>query len=105
MKNKWLAAFLNVIPGLGYLYLETRTPFAVLLISFLPVTIVLSAIGAAIDPTWANSGADDVYRGWDAIMLLPVLIPFMVDAFFETGRVNTLRMAKQTKKQAAKSSR
>jgi hypothetical protein len=93
MKNKWLASVLNVLPGLGYLYVGTRTPFAVLLLAYWVVAIA----GGMIDPTWADLGSDIPSRGWDAVMIAATFLPFVVDAYFEAIRVNK-EVSKATKK-------
>lgn len=87
MKNKWLAAALNILPGAGYLYLGVRTPFAVLLLLMLPVVI----IAGVADPAISNSSDSSSTLSWGIIaILLTPMIAFMVDAFNEAGRVNNV---------------
>lgn len=84
MKNKWLAAALNIVPGIGYLYGGTRVPFGVLLLMIWPISI----IGATIDPTWVESGAELPWMTMDWITLAAAEIPFIVDAYLEVERNN-----------------
>lgn len=91
MKNKWLAAFLNILPGAGYLYLGVRIPFAVILLLMLPVVI----FAGIADPALSSPSSDSSSGfSWGVILiLLTPAIAFVVDAFNEAGRVNGLRSA------------
>ncbi|MET1033063.1 MAG: hypothetical protein ABWX94_01025 [Candidatus Saccharimonadales bacterium] len=87
MKNKWLAGFLNIVPGLGYLYAGTRTPFALLLLAFWPVLIISLFLVA---PLPADSYYAEVPMGfWDFAPFLVVPIAFMTDAFNEVAESKT----------------
>ena len=83
MKNKWLAAILNILPGLGYLYLGVRTNFAAILLLLLPTVI----FAGSLDPTL--SSGPDTGLSWGTILILAIpMIAFMVDAYSEANRVN-----------------
>lgn len=88
MKNKWLAAFLNLIPGLGYLYVGTRTIFALLLLLPWPLFVM----GTLIDSGW--SGTDAPWRAMDWIMVAAAEAPFVVDAYMEAQRVGRKKRSK-----------
>jgi hypothetical protein len=83
MKNKWVAALLNILPGLGYLYLGVRTNFAAILLLLLPAAI----FAGTLDPT-LSSGPNTGFS-WGTILILAVpMIAFMVDGYSEANRVN-----------------
>jgi hypothetical protein len=90
LKNKWLAAILNILPGAGYLYLGVRTPFAVVLLLMLPVALIAGTADPALNGSNANT---PISWGIFAILATP-LIAFVVDAFNETKRANELLSAK-----------
>ena len=39
-KNKWIAAGLNIIPGVGYVYLQKNMPLAIGLLAIWPLSII-----------------------------------------------------------------
>ena len=78
-KNKWLAASLNLLPGLGYLYLGKRATFAVLLLS----TCMICILGAIVDPAWAESYAAIPIKGWDIAVIIVSEAAFAIDAYNE----------------------
>ncbi|HEX8182180.1 MAG TPA: hypothetical protein VF575_01105 [Candidatus Saccharimonadales bacterium] len=84
MKNPTIATILNIIPGLGYIYIGgTKRIFGILLLT----TLVL-AVAAMFDPLLAVS-PDDPYlnagfRVWDILSFLCFILPiaaFMYDAY------------------------
>lgn len=78
MKNKWLAAILNILPGAGYLYTGTRTPFAVILLSLLPATVVVGLT----DPYMQTTETTDTTMSWGVIVILLIpTIALMVDGY------------------------
>jgi hypothetical protein len=81
-KNKWLAAILNLIPGIGYLYVGTRIPFGVLLLSMWPIGI----IGGIVEPEWLNT----TYRMFttDYVIYAAGALGFVVDAYLEAEMLN-----------------
>ena len=84
MKNKWLAAVLNLIlPGVGYIYIgESRVVFGVMLL----ISEIASFFIGFLSPS-----ADSATFSW--FNLIPVVafsVAFVVDAFLEAGRVNKL---------------
>lgn len=72
MKNPISAAVLNVIPGLGYLYLAQRKVFAVLLL----LSTAVSSI-----PFFVFFQSYQVTDGWIIASSTIVQIAFMVDAY------------------------
>jgi len=88
MKNKWLAAALNLIVGLGYIYLGgIRRVFGIMmLVSW--VSIMLASI--AFSPYSTDSvSTSTLVLGWFTIFMF--VLPFVVDAFLEAQRINKER--------------
>src|SRR6266571_6685632 len=82
MKNKWLAAALNLIPGIGYIYLgETRIVFGVMLLLFWVAYIA----AFMLDPM---PGGSVPFTPWDALVILMFEAAFVTDAFIEAKRFN-----------------
>ncbi|PIN91020.1 hypothetical protein COU57_02325 [Candidatus Pacearchaeota archaeon CG10_big_fil_rev_8_21_14_0_10_32_14] len=88
-KNPWIAAFLNIIPGLGYLYLSKRIIFAILLLF---VDIVFQ-----IDLMY-NPSQDVSFPPLLIASLVLFIIGFMYDAYFETKKLNGDKTTKNLKK-------
>ena len=85
MKNSYLAALLNVIPGLGYLYVGTRRLFGVLLL----IWTILSTV-SMFDPL-LNDYINSSWRMWDTVAALgymSLLIGLTYDAYSESERLN-----------------
>src|SRR3989344_7623691 len=74
-KNPWIAGILNIIPGLGYLYLGKRKVFAGLLLLSLLITIM-----DKIFNPWPDMSTTLFY--WIEGTL--ILSAFFYDAFMET---------------------
>lgn len=72
MKNPVIAALLNLIPGLGYLYVGTRKVFAVLLL--------LSSFVSAI-PFFVFFQTYNVTDGWIITSSFILQIALMVDVY------------------------
>lgn len=89
MKNKWGAAALNIIPGLGYLYVGTRTVFAVLLLSAWPLLVIAIASVPAEELEMMETAEVVPFRIWDLLPFLAISAAFIVDAYQEAVRKNT----------------
>jgi len=72
-KNPWIAAILNLIPGLGYLYLGKRKIFYLFLL-----IIVIGSVYQFIYP-WPKT--PDTPLSW--IIMILIIFAFMYDAFRE----------------------
>lgn len=80
MKKPWLAVVLNLIPGLGYLYLNTRKVFAWLLLAYM-----MACIASTIE-LW---GVTDLpFIAWDFLSMCAYTAAFLFDAYFEAKRIN-----------------
>lgn len=81
MKNPTIATILNIIPGLGYVYLGgKRRLFGIMLLA----AIVLSAIASADPLLYSGEYMEADFRIWDALALaslLAVLAAFMYDGY------------------------
>jgi hypothetical protein len=82
MKKPWLAAVLNIIPGVGYLYLNSKRIFGWLLIAS-----VVASILDMFDPAVVNSN----YNGgpatpWIVLSFGLLLAAFIVDGYYEAKR-------------------
>lgn len=90
-KEPGIAAVLNIIPGLGYIYIGTRKTFASLLL----VSSVFAAV-TMFDPYYLNmTEADASLTLQDTIFILAGCISFVagisafvIDAYKEAKRVN-----------------
>lgn len=73
-KKPWLAAVLNILPGLGYLYLGKRTFFG---------GLVLTSNFLFLVDYVKNQTAYDVIpiNGWVVVGLLVIVFAFMKDAY------------------------
>lgn len=81
MKSPVAAAVLNIIPGLGYLYLGTRKIFAILLLISLPIMVVEVAMHIGLYELLLESI-------WLTIVDFIITVAFMIDAYFEGRRIN-----------------
>lgn len=86
MKKPWLAALLNTIPGVGYLYLRTKTPFALMLLASQIPGIILS-----FDPTMVAYGSyiASLPLAWFCIGLS--IAAFIWDGYTEAKRINSTK--------------
>ena len=89
MKKPWLAVVLNIIPGLGYLYLNTRKVFAWLLIAYM-----VACIASTID-LW-DVTVDVPFVAWDFLAIIAYTAAFLFDAYFEAKRINATAEEKTT---------
>jgi len=92
-KNPWIAAILNIIPGLGYLYLGKRKVFSYLLLSFFLIGILDSFL---------NPGGEipNTPLFWFAMII--VFLAFMYDAFNEAKKSNQIKKETHTNKKTRK---
>jgi hypothetical protein len=93
MKNPTIATVLNIIPGLGYIYLGgSKRIFGLLLIAA-GVAMVI----ASFDPLlYSQEYMDSPIRVWDMIGLLGLLIS--VGAFMYDGYASAMNQNRSTKK-------
>jgi len=88
MKNPAIAAMLNIIPGVGYLYVGRKSVFGVLLI----LGVVLSMTASYLDPRLTEYYASAEFSLWDWFTLLGLLAAvggFMYDAYQEAEIYNS----------------
>ena len=81
MKNPTVATLLNVIPGLGYLYLGRKKPFAILLLA----AMALNLFAIIFYPVIAEY-QDMPMTVWDWVAMLAFVLfeaAFMYDAHHE----------------------
>ncbi len=73
-KKPWLAAILNIIPGLGYLYVGKRTFFGTLLLISSSLFIIDYII---------NQAAYDAipFNGWVFVGIFTYFLAFIKDAY------------------------
>jgi len=88
-KNPWLAGILNIIPGLGYLYLGKRRVFSYLLL----LIFLMGIIDGFINP---NQKIPNTPIFWTSLII--VLFAFMYDAFNEARRVANKKIKQLNKK-------
>jgi len=88
MKRPWLAATLNLIPGIGYLYLDFKRLFGWLLLG-MSVSFVISLF----DPSLNNPGqpSQGIWNLWTALFILLPYLAFIIDGYFEAKNVNELK--------------
>ena len=75
-KNKWIATILNIIPGLGYLYLGKRKVFSYLFL----LAILIGVIDSFFNP-WPETH----YTLLSFIGTMAIIFAFMYDAFKENN--------------------
>ena len=95
-KSPFVAAWLNIIPGLGYLYLGRRRVFAILLL----VSMVLGII-TAFDPAYEAYVENVGPTLWDLLSLISLVaieVAFIYDAYHEA----TSMRAESEKKSAGR---
>lgn len=94
MKNPWLAAILNIISGVGYIYLNPKRGFGwLVLVSTLLLDVTL----------FDNSAATQAYNDtpgtiWDFLSFLGGIILWV--AFIVDGYAEAVRLNRPTKKKA-----
>lgn len=84
MKRPWLAATLNLIPGLGYLYLDITR-----ILGWLLLFGVAGFLISLFDPS-NNTGTSPqgIWNLWDALFLLCPLAAFIIDGYLEAKKTN-----------------
>jgi choline-glycine betaine transporter len=88
MKNPTIAALLNIIPGVGYLYVGRKSIFAILLI----LGLVFSVTSSYLDPRLTEYYASAEFSLWDWFALLGLLSAvrgFMYDGYQEAEIYNS----------------
>jgi hypothetical protein len=84
-KKAWIAVLLNLIPGAGYIYLNPKRVFGWILISVEILFFIATLM------TWEEPIPEVTNASADALGSLAFLLlgaAFMVDAYFETKRIN-----------------
>ena len=89
MKSPALAAILNIIPGLGYLYLGTRRVFALILL----VSAIFVGLDYFSDPN-AEAYYDIPVTAWYYLYMVTAAAAFIVDAFLEGRKLRQAFLVK-----------
>ncbi|HSE29553.1 MAG TPA: hypothetical protein VLA77_03140 [Candidatus Saccharimonadales bacterium] len=93
MKSPWIAGILNfILPGVGYLYLGIRKPFAILLLAGGAV-VFLSGLDPVIGECLTALSFTPLYVLGGILMASA----FAVDAVLETKRLNSLKSKNDSK--------
>ena len=84
-KDKWVAGFLNIVPGGGYLYLGVRKPFAILLLSIWPIAV----LSGMVWPEWLETSETTTPELMppDIMVFGVILFAFMYDAYLEAEKL------------------
>ncbi|CAN5368208.1 hypothetical protein BH09PAT4_BH09PAT4_05490 [soil metagenome] len=93
MKNPWLAAVLNIVSGLGYIYLNPKRGFGWLIL--VSTVLIFSTFFDTSAAAQAYSDAPGTI--WDFLSFLGgivLLIAFVVDGYAEAVRLNHLQKKK-----------
>lgn len=96
MKNPTIATLLNIIPGLGYLYVGRRVAFGVMIL----ISNIVAIIASSLNPSLQEYYAADL-NFWDWLGLLGlflIIIAFMYDGYHDAVMKNSLRSSKLKKK-------
>lgn len=94
MKKPWLAALLNfILPGVGYLYIESKSVFGWLILA----STVLGFI-AGFDPTLGELVMDLFTRPLFLLSAGTICIAFVVDAYQRAQQFNAVHQ-KASKKE------
>lgn len=78
-KKPWLAALLNLLPGLGYLYLGTRKIFSYLLLATLALFLADYITSEEVRNWWDSEPATIL----TFLMYVTATIAFVYDAYAE----------------------
>ncbi len=87
-KNPWIAAFLNIIPGIGYLYSGKRRIFAYLLLS----SFFVAFIDGFIDGFLQSEAEFPTPPPLSYIILIIFLFAFVYDAFNNTKETKHMKI-------------
>ena len=87
MKKAWLAALLNAIPGVGYIYLNVRRPLGWLLLGAV-IALVISTFDPSLGTGDSPSG---IWALWTALFFLLPYAAFIIDAYLEAKRMNAAK--------------
>ncbi|HEV2403355.1 MAG TPA: hypothetical protein VGS08_04090 [Candidatus Saccharimonadales bacterium] len=96
MKKPWLAALLNVVSGLGYIYLNFKRPLGWLVLASTLLGFASQFDTSSTYTAWLNSP----YLVWDWLSLASFLmlwIAFIIDGFMEAKRMNSQDNSKSSK--------
>jgi len=89
MKNPTLATLLNIIPGLGYIYVGRKRIFGLLIL----ITVLLS-IANAFDPVYADTPYIESGLIWELMYVATIIlaiVAFMYDGYHDAvAHNNTL---------------
>lgn len=89
MKNPTIATLLNLIPGLGYIYIGgKRKLFGILVL----VGGVAGTIATSFDPLYSEVYSQTEIRGIDSVYLLSLVLvvgAFMYDGYVAANQHNT----------------
>lgn len=91
MKDPYFAGFLNLLPGLGYLYLGTRKIFAGLILT----GTILFWVDAFTDPN-AEALAEVPMTIWAILGILLSTAAFVVDGYLEGKRLQQALLKSNT---------
>jgi hypothetical protein len=78
-KKPWLAASLNLLPGLGYLYLGTRKTFSYLLLAASALFLADYMSSEEIRQWWDS----EPFTIWTYLMYTAATVAFIYDAYSE----------------------
>ncbi len=87
MKNPWLAAGLNIISGLGYIYLDPKRVFGWLIL----ISTILLSLGLLDHSSSSQIYASSQPTIWDTASMFGGLIlwvAFVIDGYAEAVRAN-----------------
>lgn len=81
MKKQWLAALLNIVPGLGYLYVGVRKTFAVYLL--IGVSLAIAGVFTVPADYYAIPEDEPIYLGdtLTTFAIVAFMVAYMVDAY------------------------
>ncbi|HSH31116.1 MAG TPA: hypothetical protein VK963_00425 [Candidatus Saccharimonadales bacterium] len=82
MKDPFFAGFLNLLPGLGYLYLGVRKVFASLILA----GTLLFWVDAFTDPN-ADALAEIPMTVWSVFGIILTTVAFVADGYLEGKRL------------------
>lgn len=83
-KTPMLAAVLNIIPGVGYIYLDKKRPIGWLFLCGIGIGIVSTVLPTAIPDTTQLKSGDYV----SLLSMLTLIFAIMIDAHREATRIN-----------------
>lgn len=95
-KSSVLAGVLNLWPGVGYLYVGDRVPFAVLLFAVIPAAMIASVVDPSLMADSQSASSTSPSPLATLVIFTPIITAFVVDAYLDAKKYNS-RIVSETR--------